>query len=133
MISTLALVIAMTVTAMQVPLSLPQCPESPNCVSSQAIDSHQIEPFKFTGEARASFDRLHDLLAHRNNTTIISSDDMTIKVEFRTSLGFVDDGLFVLDSINNLIHIRSAARIGYWDMGKNRRRMEEIRQSHKNG
>jgi len=48
-------------------------------------------------------------------------------VEFRTTLGFVDDGLFVLDVANRVIHVRSAARLGYWDMGKNRRRMEEIR------
>lgn len=50
-----------------------------------------------------------------------------IAVEFKTTFGFVDDGLFILDSDKRLIHVRSAARLGYWDLGKNRRRLEEIR------
>jgi uncharacterized protein (DUF1499 family) len=48
-------------------------------------------------------------------------------VEFRTFLGFVDDGIFLMDKQQALIHIRSAARCGYWDLGKNRSRLEEIR------
>lgn len=126
----LAMVILMTsnVQAGSVP-ALPSCPASPNCVSSQATDSHRIEPFKVTENSALVFEKLRKLLAGRSDTTVISTDDTTIRVEFRTLLGFVDDGLFVLDSANGLIHIRSAARLGYWDLGKNRSRMEEIRQS----
>ena len=109
--------------------SLPQCPASPNCVSSQAADSHHIEPFRIVEVGRVAFGKLRELLANRSDTILIAADDMTIRVEFRTLLGFVDDGLFVWDSSNSLIHVRSAARLGYWDLGKNRRRMEEIRQS----
>lgn len=126
----LAMAILMTsnVQAGSVP-TLPSCPASPNCVSSQATDSHRIEPFKVTENSALVFEKLRKLLAGRSDTTVISTDDTTIRVEFRTLLGFVDDGLFVLDSANGLIHIRSAARLGYWDLGKNRSRMEEIRQS----
>jgi len=106
---------------------LPPCPSSPNCVSSMATDSHRIEPLAVKGDARACFDRLRTVLGKRKDTTIISADDAQIRVEFRTILGFVDDGLFILDLPNSRIEIRSAARVGYWDMGKNRRRMEEIR------
>jgi len=106
---------------------LPPCPSSPNCVSSMATDSHRIEPLAVKGDARACFDRLRTVLGKRKDTTIISADDVQIRVEFRTILGFVDDGLFILDLPNSRIEIRSAARVGYWDMGKNRRRMEEIR------
>lgn len=126
-----AMVILMTTNlqAGSVP-SLPSCPAKPNCVSSQATDNHHIDPFKVTGDARLAFGKLRILLTERKDTKLISSDDTTIRVEFRTPLlGFVDDGLFVLDSANGLIHIRSAARLGYWDLGKNRSRMEEIRQS----
>jgi len=108
---------------------MPPCPSTPNCISSQADDTHRIDPFRIAGDANAAFDKLRQLLAQRSDTTVISPDDTTIKVEFRTTLGFVDDGLFVLDGANNLIHVRSAARLGYWDLGKNRLRMEEIRQS----
>ena len=109
---------------------LPACPATPNCVSSQADDSHRIEPFKIDGDARVDFDKLRKILVQRNDTKLNSSGDTIITVEFRTMLGFVDDGLFVLDAANSLIQVRSAARIGYWDFGKNRRRMEEIRRSY---
>ena len=108
---------------------LPTCPSSPNCVSSQAADSHHIEPFKITGDAGIAFRKLREILGQRTDTTLVSADEVTIRVEFRTMLGFVDDGQFVMDAANGLIQVRSAARLGYWDMGKNRRRLEEIRLS----
>ncbi|MGB9081532.1 MAG: DUF1499 domain-containing protein [Desulfuromonadaceae bacterium] len=130
MIPVLTMVILMTssVQAASVP-TLPPCPSKPNCVSSQAADDHRIEPFKVAEAAGPGFERLRQQLTRRSDTTVISFDDTTIRVEFRTLLGFVDDALFVLDPATNTIHIRSAARLGYWDLGKNRSRLEEIRQS----
>lgn len=108
-------------------LLLPPCPSSPNCVSSLATDSHRIEPLAVGKDAESSFARLKSLLASRKDTTILTADDSQIRVEFRTTLGFVDDALFVLDIPKGLIQMRSAARVGYWDLGTNRRRLEEIR------
>lgn len=113
-------------TAAPEPL-LPACPSSPNCVSSLATDSHLIEPFRYAGDGLAALARLREILAKRADTRIVAADDGRLQVEFRTTLGFVDDGLFVLDAHNGVIQVRSAARVGYWDLGKNRRRMEEIR------
>jgi uncharacterized protein (DUF1499 family) len=48
-------------------------------------------------------------------------------VEFRTRLGFVDDGEFALERQARVIHVRSASRVGYSDLGKNRGRVEELR------
>ncbi|MBA3014329.1 MAG: DUF1499 domain-containing protein [Desulfobulbaceae bacterium] len=113
-------------------LILSLCPSSPNCISSQAVDSHFIEPFTQIGEARAGFDNSKAILGLRKDTIIVSATEIMIGVEFKTTLGFVDDGLFLLDGVNKMIHIRSASRVGYWDLGKNRRRMEEIRQDYQN-
>ena len=130
MIDFLVLVVLMATSALpNSSLMLPPCPSSPNCVSSQADDKHYIEPFKVTGDAKVDFEKLRKILAQRADTTLSSFDGAMIKVEFRTMLGFVDDGLFVLDTANSLIQVRSAARHGYWDFGKNRRRIEEIRHS----
>lgn len=123
----LILVVGMTAIATPGP-ALPPCPASPNCVSSQATDSHFIPPLTFTGQPEAAMARIKEILGQRTDTKIIAANSTTIQVEFRTFLGFVDDGLFVLDGPNSLIHWRSAARTGYWDLGKNRRRLEEIRQ-----
>ena len=124
----LALVVLMP-TNVQADTALPPCPSSPNCVSSQADDRHRIEPFRITGDAGDAFEKLRKILSKRSDTKLINVDNTTIRVEFRTTLGFMDDGLFVLDASRGLIQIRSAARTGYWDLGKNRRRMEEIRKS----
>lgn len=112
---------------------LPPCPDSPNCVSSQARDSHGIEPFTFTGDGKAALGRLGEILAGRSDTQLIKADAGAILVEFHTMLGFVDDGIFVLDEMAKMIQVRSAARTGYWDLGKNRRRLEEIRTEFQEG
>ena len=52
-----------------------------------------------------------------------------LRVELRTML-FVDDGEFLLDRENKVIHIRSASRLGYSDLGKNRSRLEDIRSQY---
>jgi len=115
-------------TAASAAPELPACPASPNCVSSLAADSHFIAPLAYADTADAAFARLREILGRRSDAKIIAADAAAIRVEFRTPLGFVDDGLFVLDSSNRRILCRSAARVGFWDMGKNRRRLEEIRQ-----
>jgi uncharacterized protein (DUF1499 family) len=106
---------------------LQNCPDTPNCISSLAQDDHHIEPITVRGDARSAVNRLRELLAGRNDSHLIKSTESSIVVEFHTMLGFVDDAVFILDPLQKVIHVRSASRIGYWDLGKNRRRMEEIR------
>lgn len=106
---------------------LKACPDSPNCVSSQAVDvGHRIKPLEFTGDPGQALARLKQILVRRNDTSIIEERPGYLRVEFHTVL-FVDDGEFLLDDQRRLIHARSASRLGYSDLGKNRKRMEEIR------
>ena len=42
-------------------------------------------------------------------------------------MGFVDDVEFFLDENANVIHVRSASRLGNSDLGTNRKRVEAIR------
>lgn len=103
------------------------CPASPNCISSQAGDQrHRIEPLLFSGDPEAAFARLKLVLAGRGDATIIEDLPGYLRVELRTLL-FVDDGEFLLDREKRVIQVRSASRLGYSDLGKNRSRMEEIR------
>ena len=108
---------------------LTACPSSPNCVSSQAEDeTHRIAPLVFQDTPDMAFARLKQVLDDRKDTTIIEEGPGYLRVEFHTLL-FVDDGEFLLDAEQRLIQVRSASRLGYSDLGKNRRRLEEIRQS----
>jgi uncharacterized protein (DUF1499 family) len=106
---------------------LSACPGSPNCVSSQAGDEkHRIAALAFNGDPDAAFARLKTVLGRRSDTTIIEELPGYLRLELRTIL-FVDDGEFLLDRERSVIHLRSASRLGYSDLGKNRSRAEEIR------
>lgn len=106
---------------------LAPCPGSPNCVSSQAANErNRIAPLVFNGDPGAAFARLKRVLSGRSDTIIVDDLPDYLRVELRTIL-FVDDGEFLLDRTNNVIHVRSASRLGYSDLGKNRSRIEEIR------
>lgn len=109
---------------------LPLCPNSPNCVSSQAPinDSHFIEPFKIIADTEKAWTELKQALLSQPRTVITQETADTVDAE-ATSLifRFVDDVKIILDSDNKLIHIRSASRVGYGDFGVNRKRVEQLR------
>jgi uncharacterized protein (DUF1499 family) len=44
-------------------------------------------------------------------------------------LGFIDDLQLQLRPDEGLIAVRSASRVGYWDLGVNRRRVERLRRA----
>jgi len=109
--------------------TLSTCPSSPNCVSSQATDErHRIAPLSFRGDPDRAFARLKRVLGRRDDTKIVEEQAGYLRVELRTTF-FVDDGEFLLDRPGKVIQVRSASRLGYSDLGKNRRRMEEIRRA----
>lgn len=109
---------------------LPLCPNSPNCVSTQAADSdHLVVPFKIIGEPEAAWAALKKALLDQNRTVITQETDSSLHAE-ATSLvfRFVDDIDAFLDREARQIHIRSASRVGYYDLGVNRRRVETLRE-----
>lgn len=108
---------------------LSACPSSPNCVSSQASDErHHIAPLAFDDSPDTAFARLKQVLTRRNDTAVIEEAPGYLRVEMRTTF-FIDDGEFLLDRTRKVIQVRSASRLGYSDLGKNRSRMEEIRRA----
>jgi uncharacterized protein (DUF1499 family) len=80
----------------------------------------------FRGDPDEAFAHLKRVLSGRSDTTIVDDLPDYLRVELRTML-FVDDGEFLLDRTNQVIHVRSASRLGYSDLGKNRSRLEAIR------
>lgn len=109
--------------------TLPSCPNSPNCVSSQAADGdHFVAPFKIKGKPEDAFAALKNVLSGQSRTVVTEATADTLHAE-ATSLvfRFVDDVQAILDADAGLIHIRSASRVGYSDFGVNRRRMEALR------
>ena len=71
--------------------------------------------------------RLEKLVGGMPGAKVVKTDANYLHAEFTSRLmRFVDDVEFLLDDANNLIHFRSASRIGHSDMGANRKRMETI-------
>ena len=103
----------------------------PNNVSSQADindRAHYIPPLKFTGDATAGFQKLVKVVQAQPRASVVTQDGQYLYAEFSTPLmGFVDDVEFLLAPEQRLIHMRSAARLGYSDLGVNRKRAESLR------
>ena len=79
---------------------LSACPDSPNCVNSQASDArHAIEPLPLRGTAEETQARLKALLSAEPRVSVVAGVD-----------------------------VRSASRLGYADFDVNRERIEHLRQ-----
>ena len=107
--------------------ALAPCPNSPNCVSSEATDAkHRVEPLRFSGPAEAAQARLRAVIAKWSRTAIVEDLPGKLRAECKSSLfGFVDDLDLVLG--DGVIQVRSASRSGWSDLGVNRRRVERLR------
>ena len=102
------------------------CPSSPNCVSSKAEGDHFIEPLKTNGDAQSSFKKLRDYLKEQKRVDFVTEEQNYIHTVFTTAImRFKDDVEFELEG--DVIHVRSASRLGYSDLGANRKRVEKIR------
>ena len=112
-----------------VPRSLDPCPRGRNCVSSQATRSSQrVDPFPCVGTCEETLTRLRNLVELTPGAGIVASTSGYLRAEYRsTFLRFVDDLELLVDSDSSVIQIRSASRVGRWDLGANRRRVENLR------
>jgi uncharacterized protein (DUF1499 family) len=105
------------------------CPRSPNCVCSQDADpGHGTEPWTFEGGADSARKRLLEAIDAFPRTRVVTAEPRYLHATF-TSLvfRFVDDVELLIDDEAKLVHVRSASRLGYSDLGANRRRVEALR------
>lgn len=109
---------------------------TPNSVSSQAEywpDAAQrrrasIAPLRYQEDAATAMRCLREVLQRFPGATVVIARDDYLYVQFTTRwLRFVDDAEFLLAPGEGVIHVRSASRVGYGDLGTNRRRIEAIR------
>jgi uncharacterized protein (DUF1499 family) len=114
-------------------------PPSPtrNSVSSQAglYPDHpqrayaDIAPLPVRGgDGRTALLKLSELLRGQPELRVVERHHDYLRAEARTRwLRFVDDLEFWLDPAQQVIHVRSASRLGREDFGVNRKRIEHIR------
>ena len=108
---------------------LARCPSSPNCVCSDSERGrHSVEPLRFRGDPQAAWEAVQRVTLAMPRTRIVQREPGYLRAECRSALmGFVDDLELELRASEQLIAVRSASRLGWSDMGVNRRRVEELR------
>lgn len=103
------------------------CPDSPNCVCSEAhsqdSQQHAIRPVKL---ADKSWLQMKSTIIAQGG--VIQQDDgHYLHATFSTPIfRYVDDLELRLDQHDGLIHIRSASRVGRSDFGVNRKRVQRL-------
>jgi len=111
---------------------LAPCPDTPNCVSSmEAREEKRVPPLVFREAPVAAMDCLAKLVQEHPRAEILQRGDGYLHVAFASRVfGFVDDVEFLLDADQGVIQLRSAARLGHYDFGVNRKRAEELRKHY---
>lgn len=97
---------------------------APNGVSSQTEDKDKFVDALMLHEG--SIDILLSIIRENKGLLVTSQPDY-IHVIFSTRIGFRDDVEFYLSKEEGLIHYRSQSRLGYSDMGLNKKRYEMIK------
>lgn len=106
---------------------LEPCPRSPNCVCSQDVDNqHAIAPLKPIGPNPIK--KLAEMIEQMPRAEIVKETPTYLHATFHSKVfRFVDDVEFFYIPEEQAIHVRSASRVGYSDLGVNRARVENIR------
>lgn len=114
--------------------------QTENSVSSQAslYPDHpmrayaEIDAISYTGDGSVAWGKLERVVAKLPRTSIVTNKKIDtgryLYVQCTTLLlRFTDDVEFFMDETSQVIHVRSASRLGRKDFGVNRTRIESIR------
>lgn len=104
------------------------CPESRNCVSSRAADAeHHVAPLAVEDDPETTADRLEAAITDMGGV-VVDARSGYVRAEFASPvLGFRDDLECLWDREAEVVHVRSASRVGYYDFNMNRKRVEALR------
>jgi len=103
-------------------------PQTPNAVSSQTTDEgKKVAPFPYKESLQLTKDGINLAVKAYGNAKILEEKSNYIHLVFTTGLmRYKDDVEFYFDDQDKVVHYRSASRIGYSDMGKNRERYNTL-------
>lgn len=104
------------------------CPATPNCVCSEYPNSPgYVSPLEFTVSGDEAWAKINQAVKSMGGN-IMKEQTGYLHVSFTSSLfRYVDDLELRLDVQQQLIHVRSASRVGHSDFGVNKKRIDSIR------
>lgn len=103
------------------------CPNSPNCLNSENSGPSAIAPLAYTSSSAVAWQNIKKTIEDSGGYIVDSQPGYLRAVYTSQLMQFVDDLELRLDESAGLIQIRSSSRLGFWDMGVNKRRVEQIR------
>jgi uncharacterized protein (DUF1499 family) len=105
------------------------CPDTPNCVSSDALDvAHKVQPYQFETSPEQAWQLAREMLLKLPRTRIVDESEGYLHAECQSAFfGFVDDVELHLRKDEKTIAVRSASRLGKSDFGVNKKRVEQLR------
>lgn len=110
--------------------NLQVCSGPPRCVTSLPNEDadHKVEPIRYAGARDDARQAMLRVLALTPRVEVVTEQPDYVHAEFTTPLSrYVDDVEFVFPESQPLIQVRSSSRIGYYDFGANRDRVERLR------
>jgi uncharacterized protein (DUF1499 family) len=106
------------------------CPSAPHCVSSEAelSSSHYVAPLALHGRELATTKQQLQSVIEQMGGEISHNSNTYLSATFSSAIfSFTDDLECRIDVDAGVVQVRSASRLGYYDMGANRRRVETLR------
>jgi uncharacterized protein (DUF1499 family) len=108
---------------------LRSCPDTRNCVSSESgtPERSAVAPIKFADDSASAWARAKAAIVAAGGHIEYEIDGYLWATLRTPVLRFIDDVELRLVREQRVIHVRSASRIGRSDLGKNRRRVDDLR------
>ena len=109
---------------------LTKCPDKPNCICTEfeADASHYIDPIGFSqSNAAKVLSGLKNSVLEMGGSIQAEADNYLAFTFTSSIFRFVDDLEIRIDTDQNMIHMRSASRVGRSDRGVNKKRIEQLK------
>jgi uncharacterized protein (DUF1499 family) len=100
--------------------------KKPNCVSSQSENaSKKVHALAYSKAANEQMEKVVNVISGMSGAEIMQKSDNYLYAVFTTKImRFKDDVEIYLDEESKRLHFRSASRLGYSDLGVNRKRYD---------
>lgn len=107
---------------------LTPCPSAPRCVSSLATDPrHAVAPIVLARGGPEAWAGVVAAVAASPRTTVVEKTQTYLRAEVISPWHFYTDDLELHWATPPQVEVRSSGRIGYYDFGVNRDRVEALR------
>lgn len=109
---------------------LSKCPATPNCVCSEfkTDETHFINPIHYSQNQRSTLlQAIKNTLQTMDGKTVFQSNTYIAATFTSRIFKFIDDFEIRIDDTQQIIHVRSASRVGRGDMGANLKRANEFK------